>query len=201
MTVFYNDKKISLKWKNDKLSNLPIWTIEFIFLYVISRRFSIRQRHITSHSPYLLLLVRHHILKRAFCEEDYGGLSLQFHCSFSSEALHRSSSLLNSKTSLKVCIQHPTALPPPAGSLDGISGPADAVVYSTVRPCHQLQGREGVGGSPVESGSVYYGTIFMSLLIRDILLLCPGSILFGCLGLEPNTMALRHIDLINLLRG
>ena len=38
---------------------------------------------------------------------------------------------------------------------DCISGTADVVVNPTVGPCHQLQGGQGVGGSLVESGSVY----------------------------------------------
>ena len=37
---------------NGKLSNLPICTIEFYFLYVLLRGLSIRQRHITSDIPY-----------------------------------------------------------------------------------------------------------------------------------------------------
>ena len=47
--IFISTKIIGPKWKNDKLSNLPIWTIVFNFSYVLFMRFSI---HITYHSPY-----------------------------------------------------------------------------------------------------------------------------------------------------
>ena len=44
-------KKFGPKSKNGRLSNLPIESLEFNFLYVLFRRFPIHQRHITSHSP------------------------------------------------------------------------------------------------------------------------------------------------------
>ena len=37
--------------KSGRLSNLPIESLEFNCLKVLFRRFSIRQRHIASHSP------------------------------------------------------------------------------------------------------------------------------------------------------
>ena len=45
-------KKFGPKLKNGSLSNLPLESLKFYFLYVLFRRFSIRQRHITSDSPY-----------------------------------------------------------------------------------------------------------------------------------------------------
>ena len=49
---FCNDKFFGLKLMNGKLSNLPIWPLEIIFLLVLFRPFSICQRHFTSYSLY-----------------------------------------------------------------------------------------------------------------------------------------------------
>ena len=51
--IFIMTKKNGSKWKNGKLSNLPIWTIGLNLLYVLFWRFPIGQRHITSHSSYI----------------------------------------------------------------------------------------------------------------------------------------------------
>ena len=55
--IFIMTKKFGPKWNNGKLSNPPIWTIEFYFSYVLFRRFLIPQSHITSHSPYTLYYI------------------------------------------------------------------------------------------------------------------------------------------------
>ena len=39
-------------------------------------------------------------------------------------------------------------------------------------------------------------TNFISILIREILLLCTGSKLFGCLGLDPNTISEVRCDIV-----
>ena len=51
MPNFFMTKIIGSKLKNGRLSNLPIESFELIFFNVLFRRFSMCQRHITSHSP------------------------------------------------------------------------------------------------------------------------------------------------------
>ena len=44
-------RKFGPQLKNVRIPNLPIESLELTFLYVLFRRYSIRHRHITSHSP------------------------------------------------------------------------------------------------------------------------------------------------------